>query len=98
MKLSLTTSLALITAINALPLTNIFPQSILNLPIFNSIDEEHSNLEYLSQLEGIVSDINEETLDEGKYNDLPLIKTEKLQELISEKGLRDRAEKLYNIS
>ena len=98
MKFSLTTSLALVTAINALPLTNILPQSILNLPMFNSIDDEHTNLDYLSELEGIVSNINDETLDEGKYKDLPLIETEKLQELINEKGLRTRAEKLYNIS
>ena len=74
MKFSLATSLALVSTINALPLTSLFPQSILNLPIFNSINNEHSTA-YLSDLNEILSSINDETLNEAKYKELKDIDT-----------------------
>lgn len=97
MKFTLAATLALVSAVNALPVSNILPQSILNLPIFNGNDDEPFS-HYLSDIRNALFENNKNLFDEESYDKLPLIDTEKLQELINEKGLKDRAETLYNIS
>lgn len=99
MKLSLTATLALVSAINAMPLNNLWQQIFLSqlsnddVPI---IPEDMLTPPKVHHSEG--HRLLDSVIDETDYNALPEIDTEELQALITAKALKSRAKKLYKLA
>lgn len=103
--LTLTTSLSIIVSINALPTSFGFWKNWFSLgeeltqeiimddisdQFINNDENENNNNDNNLIIDGVI--------DETVYNSLPEIDTESLQSLINEKGLRSRAEDLFEIA
>ncbi|CAI5758059.1 unnamed protein product [Candida verbasci] len=99
---TITASLVLISSINAIPTFNFLNKL---LPYNN--DDDVTILNFDKEIEIVnendlnilpPKDLFKNIIDETEYKKLPEIETEKLQELVNEKGLRSRAEDLFQIA
>ncbi|KAK6199475.1 aminopeptidase yscIII transferrin receptor [Scheffersomyces amazonensis] len=82
MKLSICTLAATVAIFSSIQASPIKQQAILDIETVNNDKEINEKFEF----------------SESQFNELPLIETEELQSLISEKGLKKRAKVLYDIA
>lgn len=88
MKFTLAAFISIATAVNGLPILDDLRDSI----IFPSV------YDFAQQYINIPFEHGIENLEEGRFEELPLINTNELQYLIEEEGLKLGAETLFNIS